>query len=76
MEPFPRLEDLTLMDDYMFGTVMQDPRLIKPLIEFILDIRIRSVTYIEPQRSMKSGFNAKGIRLDLYVEDENGVVYK
>ena len=75
MEAFPRLEDLTLMDDYMFGTVMQDPKLIKPLIEFILDIRIRSVTYIEPQRSMKSGFNAKGIRLDLYVEDENGVVY-
>ena len=37
MEPFPRLEDLTLMDDYMFGTVMQDPKLIKPLIEFILD---------------------------------------
>ncbi len=28
MEPFPRLEDLTLMDDYMFGTVMQDPKLI------------------------------------------------
>ena len=75
MEPFPRLEDLTLMDDYMFGTVMQDPKLIKPLIEFILDIRIRTVTYIEPQRSMKSGLNAKGVRLDLYVEDENGVVY-
>ena len=75
MEAFPRLEDLTLMDDYMFGAVMQDERLIRPLIEFILDIKIKSVTYIEPQRSMKSGFEAKGIRLDLYVEDENGVVY-
>ena len=50
MDTFPRLEDLTLMDDYMFGTVMQDEKLIRPLIEFILDIRIKSVTYIEPQR--------------------------
>ena len=75
MEAYRRLEDLTLMDDYMFGTVMQDPKLIRPLIERILDMRIRQVTYIEPQRTMKSGFDAKGIRLDLYVEDENGIVY-
>ena len=75
MESYRRLEDLTLMDDYMFGTVMQDPKLIRPLIESILDMRIRQVTYIEPQRTVKSGFEAKGVRLDLYVEDENGIVY-
>lgn len=38
-------------------------------------MRIRQVTYIEPQRTMKSCFDTKGIRLDLYVEDENGIVY-
>jgi len=75
MDAYRTLEDLTLMDDYMFGTVMQDPKLIRPLIERILDLRIRQVTYIEPQRTVKSGFDAKGIRLDLYVEDENGIVY-
>ena len=75
MDAYRRLEDLTLMDDYMFGTVMRDPKLIRPLIESILDMRIRRVTYIEPQRTMKSRFDAKGVRLDLYVEDENGVVY-
>ena len=75
MEAYRRLEELTLMDDYMFGTVMQDPRLLRPLIERILDMRIRQITYIEPQRTVKSGFEAKGVRLDLYVEDENGIVY-
>ena len=75
MEHFKRLEDLTLMDDYMFGAVMQDPKLIRPLIEFILNVRIRSIRYIEPQKAMKSGFESKGIRLDLYVEDESGAVY-
>ena len=38
-------------------------------------MRIRQVTYIEPQRTVKSGFETKGVRLDLYVEDENGVIY-
>ena len=75
MEGFKRLEDLTLMDDYMFGAVMSDFRLLKPLLEFILDMRIRSIRSIEPQKSMKSGFAARGVRLDLYVEDEHGVVY-
>ena len=37
MEAYRRLEDLTLMDDYMFGMVMQDPKLIRPLIESILE---------------------------------------
>ena len=65
MEPFRRLEELTLMDDYMFGTVMQDPKLIKPMIETILDMRIKSVAHVEPQRSIKSDYEAKGVRLDL-----------
>ena len=75
MEPFRRLEDLTLMDDYMFGMVMRDPKLLRSLLEAILDMHIRRVTYIEPQRTVKDGFGTKGVRLDLYVEDENGVVY-
>lgn len=32
---FKPLDELTLMDDYMFGVVMQDPALFKPLLEYI-----------------------------------------
>ena len=63
MEPFRRLEDLTLMDDYMFGMVMRDPKLLRSLLEAILDMHIRRVTYIEPQRTVKDGFGTKGVRL-------------
>ena len=59
MDAYRRLEDLTLMDDYMFGTVMRDPKLIRPLIESILDMRIRRVTYIEPQRTINTLLNLK-----------------
>lgn len=74
-QPFRDLSELTLMDDYMFGVVMQDPEVAKLLIGLILDMRLRSVQYVEPQRVLKEGYDAKGVRLDLYVEDEQGRIY-
>ena len=73
--PYKDLSELTLMDDYMFGAVMQDPKLAKPLIEFILDVKLIRIEYAEPQKAMKEGYSARGIRLDLYVEDEDGQIY-
>ena len=75
MRQFKDLSELTIMDDYMFGIVMRNERLIKPLIEFVLNIRIRSLRFIEPQRTIKDGYDSKAVRLDLYVEDDSGAVY-
>jgi len=55
--------------------VMREPKRIKPLIEYILGKKIKSIRMIEPERTMKEKFESKGIRLDLYVEDIDGVVY-
>ncbi|MBQ9412610.1 MAG: hypothetical protein IJU29_05875 [Oscillospiraceae bacterium] len=30
------LEQLTIVDDFMFGAVMRDPKLCKPLLEMVL----------------------------------------
>lgn len=68
-------DELTLMDDYMFAVVFQDTKFLKPLLEFILKIKISKIELAEPQRTEKEGYNAKGVRLDLYVVDENGVIY-
>ncbi len=73
--PYKDLSELTLMDDYMFGAVMQDERLAKTLIEAILGIKLRRIEYVEPQKAMKVQYEARGIRLDLYVEDESGNIY-
>ena len=67
--------ELTLMDDYMFGQVMRNPRYLKPLIEFILKIKVRKIELIEPQKHLKEKYSAKGVYLDLFVEDENNVIY-
>ena len=69
------LRKQTLMNNYVFAMVMREPKRIKPLLEYILNKKIRKIEMVEPEKTMKEKFEAKGIRLDLYVEDEDGVVY-
>lgn len=69
------LSEQTLMNNYVFSMVMREPRRIKPLLEHILRKKIKTIRMVEPEKSMKEKFESKGIRLDLYVEDEDGVVY-
>lgn len=69
------IDELTLMDDYMFAQVMRDTRHLKPLLQFILQIPIAKIELIEPQKTEKEGYDSKGVRLDLYVTDEQGTVY-
>ncbi|MBQ9156252.1 MAG: Rpn family recombination-promoting nuclease/putative transposase [Eubacterium sp.] len=72
---FKPLEELTLMDDYMFSAVMRDTANLKPLLEYILGIRISEIAYVEPQKSEKEGYRSHGIILDLYVKDADGIIY-
>ena len=69
------LDELTLMDDYMFAQVMRDTRHLKPLLEYILQINIKEIELIELQKTKKEGYDSKGVRLDLYVTDDTGAVY-
>ena len=75
MAGFKPLSEQTLMNNYVFSMVMREPKRIKPLLEYILGKKIKSIRMIEPERTMKEEFESKGIRLDLYVEDIDGVVY-
>ncbi len=69
------LSEQTLMNNYVFSMVMREPRRIRPLLEYVLNKKIRSISMVEPEKTMKEKFESKGIRLDLYVEDIDGVVY-
>ena len=64
-----------MMNNYVFSMVMREPKRIKPLLEYILDKKIKNISMVEPEKTLKEKFEAKGIRLDLYVEDMDGVVY-
>ena len=69
------LKDLTIVDDFMFGAVMSNPKLCKPLLEMILETKIRRIEYPELQKTIDKQYGSKGVRLDVYVEDDENTVY-
>lgn len=68
-------DELTITDDFMFGAVMSDPDNMKPLLEYILGIKIEKITYPERQKVIDVTYDAKGVRLDVYCEDNQHTVY-
>ncbi len=69
-------EELGISNDFLFGKVMQDADLCKELLQRILpDLDIDHVEYPELQKAIKEDYEAKGIRLDVYVNDGKGTVY-
>ena len=74
-QQFKPLSDLTIMDDFMFGMVMRDETLCKPLIERVLNMEISDIHYLNVQEMLHPEFNAHGIRMDVYVEDLSGTGY-
>ena len=68
-------EELTIRDDYMFKLIMRRKRICKKLLERTLRMKIREIRYLETEKSMKTQYSSKGIRLDVYVRDEKETVY-
>ncbi len=68
-------EELTIRDDYMSKRVMRHKRICKKMIEKILRIQIRDIKYLEEEKTVKTSYVSKGIRLDVYVEDEKNSIY-
>ena len=69
------IQDLTIADDFMFGAVMRDPQLCKPLLEEILNIKIKHLEYPERQKVLDERYDSKSVRLDVYVEDNKKTIY-
>ena len=66
-----KYESLTISDNFIFTRTMEMyPNLCQRLLEEILQVKISSIEYIEREKSIESRVDAKGIRLDVYVEDK------
>ncbi|MCM1307652.1 MAG: Rpn family recombination-promoting nuclease/putative transposase [Butyrivibrio sp.] len=68
-------EELQIKDDFMFGVVMRNPKLCKPFLERVLDIKILHIEYPRSQETIDISADAKSVRLDVYVEDGKETVY-
>lgn len=54
---------------------MRNKRICKYLIEKVLGISIREITYPETEKTQEGDPDKKSVRLDVYVEDEAGAIY-
>ena len=70
-----KYEELELRDDFMFSRIMSNPKFVKPLLETILGVKIRKIVYPQTQKNIDLSLQAKGIRLDVYVEDDQNTVF-
>lgn len=70
-----KYEELELRDDFMFSRIMSNPKFVKPLLETILGVKIRKIVYPQTQKTIDLSIQAKGIRLDVYVEDDQNTVF-
>ena len=69
-------EELTFTDDFMFCKILtKHPDLCKKLIEIILNVKIRKIDVVIKQLPIELTYDGRGIRLDVYVEDDEGTVY-
>ena len=69
------IKDLNLEDDFLFAKVMTDQEVCKSVLEKILAIKIDRVVIPQDQKVIDLLLESKGIRLDIYVHDEQGTVY-
>lgn len=67
-------EELTICDNFLFQKVMQNKWLCKHLIQKLLKIKIKNIIYPVAEKSIAIGATSKAIRLDLYVETDDGTI--
>ena len=69
------LEDMNLMDDFLFDVATTDLETCRLIIELSLGIRIRKIRWKEGQKVVHNLPGKRGIRMDFYVEDIDGRVF-
>ena len=70
-----KFDELSYSDNFMFGKVMEDSNLCKEVIECLLQHPIGELKAVQTQREFQFVSDGKPIRLDVYNEDSNKVIY-
>ena len=60
---------------YFVKFLSTNPKLCKELIELILAIKIKDIKVSESQKVVNQTYDGKGVRFDVYLEDNTNSVY-
>ncbi len=69
-----KIEDLTFIDDGMFQAVMHEPGISEKLVENLLHVKVKKIVYPELEKPIKPFYSTKGVRLDVYLKDEDKII--
>lgn len=69
------LKELPLTNDFLFGEVMRREPICKLFLEALLQKEIRSIEFIDKQKDLSDSYLYHGIRLDVYLNDDQGTIY-
>ena len=71
-----KFEELDFTDNFFFCKIlMKNKNLCIELLELILQIKIKDIVYMAEQKPIEITSDARGVRLDVYVEDKDKTVY-
>ena len=65
---------ITIKNNFLFQETLRNKSLCKQLLERVLHIQVKTIRYMETEKTMKAQLTSKNTRLDVYVEDKDGNV--
>ena len=63
---------LTLADDFIFSRIMQNTEVCKEVLELLLKIKISRIEFPVAQKVIQTLKSSKGVRMDVYVQEDDG----
>ena len=67
-------EQLTIRNKFMFGKVTQNPVIAQKMADLLTPVEIGAVTETDREKFLQHRSSSKYVKLDMYLEDENGHV--
>ena len=68
------VDELSFTDNGMFQEVLREPQICTEFVERLLKIKIGHIEYPELEKVIEPFYTSKGVRLDVYLKDENKVI--
>ena len=68
------IEELTFTDDGMFQAVLHQENVCADLIERLLHVKVSRIEYPELEKQIAPFFTTKGVRLDVYLKNEDKII--
>ena len=65
---------ITIKNNFLFQETLRNKSLCKQLLERVLHIQVKTIRYMETEKTMKAQLSSKNTRVDVYVEDKDGNV--